>query len=78
MPEIRRYKYFYKKLGLVENCCYFSTYYMDSSPSISETSENVFLLNQISNRKYLLMLIKRRSKVRPRNISRERGLKFDQ
>ena len=51
---------------------------MDSSPSISETSENVFLLNQISNRKYLLMLIKRRSKVRPRNISRERGLNFDQ
>ena len=34
--------------------------------------------NQISNRKYFLELIKRRSKVRQGNISGESGLIFDQ
>ena len=34
--------------------------------------------NQTSNRKYLLKLIKRRAKVRYRNISHEDALNFDQ
>ena len=34
--------------------------------------------NQISNWKYLLELIKGRSKVHQRNMSRKRGLNFDQ
>ena len=33
--------------------------------------------NQISNGKYVLKLIKRRSKVHQRNISQKRGLNFD-
>ena len=28
MPETRRQKILIKKLGLVENCCYFSTYWI--------------------------------------------------
>ena len=34
--------------------------------------------SQISDRKYLLELIKKRSKVHQRNVSQERGLNFDQ
>ena len=59
---------------------------MDSSTSRFATSKNVFLeyiftyavADQISNRKYLLDFIERRSKVHQTNVSRERSLNFDQ